>query len=188
MYFQGFFPSTCFFFFVGYHMAISFLDTKWKACVTAQKCTSSSCYHGYRPIWNMGFLEVEHTILIITCSLETWIFIQLETWKHCPNSFYLDSDIGIFPPIFSISANRKMKFCGSLKVIGSKEKCYKIGHMKHSCLLALGPKVAWITFYLFVCLFGLYLFSLELLLITFILFHSVAWTIGAVHLRLWFRF
>lgn len=43
-----------------------------------------------------------------------------------------------------------MKFCGSLKVIGSKEKCYKIGHMKHSCLLALAPKVAWITFHLFV--------------------------------------
>lgn len=70
-----------------------------------------------------------------------------------------------------------MKFYGSLKVIGSKEKCYKIGHMKNSCLLVLGPKVAWITFHLFICLVGLYLFSLEFLLIAFIVFRSVAWNI-----------
>lgn len=74
------------------HRAVSLLDTKWEACVrkgaeghTPIPITTGDVQHEMWVFWKQ-----KHTTLIITCSLEAWIFIQLETWKPNTNSFWLD--------------------------------------------------------------------------------------------------
>lgn len=70
-----------------------------------------------------------------------------------------------------------MKYCGSLKFIGSRKKnATKLVTRNKIVIKALRLKDTWIVFYLFVCLVGFFwcLFSLELLLfMIFVLCGSV---------------
>lgn len=110
------------------HKAVSLLAAKLEACVREQRHTTIPVTMGNVQHEMWVFWKQKHTTLIITCSLEAWIFIQLETWKPNTNSFWLDSDTHILLLIWSINAEHETE--DSLEGIGLREAYNKTSYEK----------------------------------------------------------
>ena len=132
-------------------MAVSFLDTKWKACVTEHinallsmlPWVTSNMKYGFswsRTHYFNYYVQFGSMNIYTIRNLEALHkFFRIGLWQR-----------HFFPPNMFYKCRPKMKYCGRLKFIGSRKKTLQIWSHEIK-LLALSPKVAWIVFFFFYC-------------------------------------